>query len=122
MNQQHVKIKDTPHYTISAAALADWLDAQPEKWWSVDGEPHLMSVVDFPCPSDELSPPLRKIGKSMLIHDFHPDAAARGEPIPTDQLYRLGDTRNRSKRPYYAMSWEDDDETWLLIEDRPLIG
>ncbi len=64
-----MSVKDQPHYKLAANVLADWLDAQPEKWWSVDGDPLLMSIVDFPCPSDELAAAIRHEGKGLLLQD-----------------------------------------------------
>lgn len=120
MNEEYVKIKNLAHNTISTAELADWLDTQPEKWWSVDGEFFLMSVLDFPCPTDELSPVIRGLNKTALVHN--PVTNSHGEKISRDQLSLLGNTHSRSKRPIYAMSWDDSDEVWLLMEDRPLEG
>ena len=64
-----MSLKDKPHYTLPASALADWIESKADKWWSVDGDPRLMSVLDFPCPSDELAPAIRGVGKDVLIYD-----------------------------------------------------
>lgn len=51
-----MSLRDKPHYKLPGSVLADWIECQSDKWWSVDGDPVLGSVVDFPCPSDELGP------------------------------------------------------------------
>jgi hypothetical protein len=50
-----MSIRDRPHYVIKPAELAKWLDRHTDNWWIVDGDPLLGGVVDFPCPSDELT-------------------------------------------------------------------
>lgn len=114
-------IREMPYYTLSAAALADWIESQPDKWWSVDGDPWLMSVVDFPCPSDELAPKIRKVGKRIWLRDTNPSSQAHGQEIAVEKLDELADTNNRSHRKTYLMSWEGSDEPWLLLEDDPML-
>jgi hypothetical protein len=41
-----MSVKEYPHYSISANALADWLETQPEEWWLVDGSPQFKDYVD----------------------------------------------------------------------------
>ncbi len=86
-----MSLKDKPHYTLPAAALADWIDSQPDRWWLVDGDPHLMGVLDLPCPSDELAPEIRKYGKNLLLYDKTPGSQAHGEVIGADRLDELVD-------------------------------
>ncbi len=33
-----MSVREKPHYTLSAAALAEWIEKQPDQWWSVDGD------------------------------------------------------------------------------------
>jgi hypothetical protein len=117
-----MSLKAKPHYTLPAAALTDWIDSQPDKWWSVDGDPQMMEVVDFPCPSDELSPAIRDVGKDLLVFDRTPGSHARGEKIGAERLTELADTSNRKHRMIFLMSWIDSDEEWLLIEDEALVA
>src|SRR5438128_650141 len=76
-----MSVREKPHYTISSAALAQWIDNQPDKWWMVDGDPYLTGRVDFPCPSDELVEALRKRPKKLLLQDIHQAVSARGQEI-----------------------------------------
>ena len=117
-----MSMKSKPHYTLPADALADWIEGQPDKWWAVDGDPHLMSVVDFPCPSDEVAPALRRVGKDLLVWDKAPGSRARGERIGANRVAALADTSTRKGRMTFLLSWVDSDEEWLLLEDEALVA
>jgi hypothetical protein len=115
-------IRKQPHYTLPAIALAEWLESQPDKWWSVDGDPLLTSIVDFPCPSDELAPVIRRVGKNLLLQDKNPASQAHGEEIAGNQLDELADTRNRKHRKIFLLTWADSDVDWLLLEDEAMVA
>ncbi len=117
-----MSLKSMPHYTLPAAALADWIDSQPDKWWAVDGDPYLMSVVDFPCPGDELAPAIRGVGKDLLVWDRAPGSQARGERIGADRLAGLVDFTKRTHQMIMLLSWSDSDEEWVLREDEALVA
>jgi hypothetical protein len=113
-----VAIKERPHYRIQAYNLAAWIDDQGERtWWSVDGDPLLMSRVDFPCPPDELSSELRGINKPLLVAD--PSDEGSGEEITPEEVGRVVDTNPGGWR-YLYLSWEGSETDWLLLEDEPL--
>jgi hypothetical protein len=117
-----VNVKDKPHYRIPAAALAQWFEGQPDRWWFVDGDPLLTSILDFPCPSDELAPAIRKVGKLLLLQDKNPCSTAHGEEITGDRLDSLSDTNNRHRQKTWRLSWESSGIDWLLIEDQALVA
>ncbi len=114
-------VKEAPHYTLSAAALAGWIESQPDNWWFVDGDPLLTSILDFPCPSDELGPAIRKVGKDLLLRDKNPASNAHGETITGDRLDELADIGNWRREKTLLLSWAGSDIDWLLIEDEALI-
>src|ERR1700680_1587597 len=114
-----MSVREKPHYTLPAEILAGWIERQPDRWWSVDGDPRLTSVVDFPCPGDELAPAIRKIGKGLMVYDRH--GRAHGDVIDSDRLNELCDTANRRHRRTLLFSWVDSDVDWLLIEDEALV-
>jgi hypothetical protein len=116
-----MSVKEKPHYTLAAATLAGWVEGQPEKWWSVDGDPRLTSILDFPCPSDELAPAIRRVGKNLLLHDKNPASTAHGESVAADKLDDLSDTGNRRRKKTLLLSWADSDIDWLLIEDEAMV-
>ena len=116
-----MSLRDKPHYTLSAEALAGWIENQLDQWWSVDGDPRLTSTVDFPCPSDELAPAIRKIGKDLLIYDKTATSKAHGEVLATERLDQLADVNNRRRRKTYLLCWNDSDDEWLLMEDQALV-
>ncbi len=116
-----MSVKDKPHYTLPAAALASWIEKQPERWWSVDGDPRLTGLVDFPAPGDELAPVIRKIGQDLLVYDRTPASTAHGEVIDGDRLYDLADVSNRRHQMTFLFSWADFDNDWLLLEDEALV-
>jgi len=116
-----MSIRDKPHYTLPAATLAGWIESQPDRWWSVDGDPRLTSIVDFPCPSDELAPAIRNIGKSLLVYDRTVGSTAHGEVVGGERLDALADVSNRRHRKTFLLSWADADIDWLLVEDEALV-
>jgi hypothetical protein len=114
-------MKEKPHYTLSATALADWIEAQPEKWWSVDGDPRLSSVLDFPCPSDEIAPTIRRVGGSLLVQDKNSASHAHGEVIEKSKLDELAEISKNRKQKILRLSWSDSAVDWLLLEDEALV-
>jgi hypothetical protein len=122
MEDTNVSVKSQPHYTVPAAELARWIESQPDKWWSVDGDTHLMSVLDFPCPGDELAPALRRVGKDLVIYDKAPASASRGERIGADRLTALAETGPRKRRMIFRLSWCDSEVQWLLLEDEAMVA
>jgi len=116
-----MSVKDKPHFTLPAATLAGWIERQSDRWWSVDGDPRLTSIVDFPCPGDELAPVIRKIGKDLLVYDGNNASTAHGEVIGSDRLDELADVSNWLRHKTFLLSWADSDIDWLLVEDDPLV-
>lgn len=108
---------DLPYYTISAAELAQWFASQSESWWNVDGDPLLTSLVDFPCPSDEIAEAVGQLGMSVRVYDPRKDPAADGSSVEVDRLNDLADTDNNSSARTFLMRWEDGELQWLLAED-----
>src|SRR5438552_1535752 len=115
-----MSLKEKPHYTLRAATLAKWIEEQPDKWWSVDGDPLLTSILDFPCPSDELAPAIRKIDKDLVVQDNRPGSQAKGEYVQDDLLNKLSDTHNKRHQRTFRLSWSNSDLDWLLIEDEAM--
>ncbi|MBI3465901.1 MAG: PQQ-binding-like beta-propeller repeat protein [Planctomycetes bacterium] len=103
-----------------ASTLAEWIESKPDTWWSVDGDPLLTSIVDFPCPSDELAPAIRRIGATLVLQDKDDKSTASGEQVNADRLDDLSDTNNKSRQKTLLLSWKDSDTDWLLMEDEPL--
>jgi len=116
-------------FDLPAAVLADWIDKQGEdRWWNVDGDPFLMSHLFLPCPGDELSAELRRIGRPLTLH--HPgEASGAGSIANADQLdpfvRQLGDDELfRGEPPDWAknrvlvLSWSGSGNPWMLMEDR----
>lgn len=116
-----MSVKEKPHFTLPAATLAGWIESQPEKWWSVDGDPWLSSILSFPCPSDEIVPALSKIGKDLLLYDKTPASKAHGETIAGDKLDGLSDTNNKRHHRTFLLTWADSEIDWLLKEDDPMV-
>jgi hypothetical protein len=106
-----------PYFTLNANELAEWLDAQPQAWWTVDGDPLLTSRVDFPCPSEELSAELRRATTSLRIFDPRERSMAHGESIKHTQLNDLADRGNNSKARTFLLCWDGEDIQWLPAED-----
>lgn len=112
-----VRVLESPHYRIEAFNLAAWLEDQGEEpWWTVDGDPILMSRLEFPAPPDELATELRKLGKPVLVAD--PTGIAMGEEIVPDEIFRVVQSDDLGNR-LLLLAWEDGTTDWQLIEDEP---
>jgi hypothetical protein len=112
------RIRNLPHYTISAAELAVWIESQGDlSWWSVDGDPLLTGRLDFPCPGDELAAALRRVGKALILFDPRGTASSTGESIDANRLNELAPTDDSGNR-VLQLCWEEGpDVDWLLVED-----
>ncbi len=116
-----MSVRKEPHYTLPAAVLAGWIESQPDQWWSVDGDPRLTSVVDFPCPSDELAPAIRKLGMDLLVYAPAAGATAQGQVICADRLNELADRSNWRRRRELVFCWVDSEVDWLLVDDEAVV-
>ena len=115
-------MKDKPHYTLPAAALAEWIESQPDKWWSVDGDPTLTSLLDFPCPSDEIAPAIRQLGGDLLVQAKDNGSQAHGEVIGRDALDAQAELSKRRHQKILRLSWLGSDIDWLLLEDEAMVA
>jgi hypothetical protein len=107
--------KEIPFAVIDAQELARWVDAQPETWWTVDGDPLLTAELDFPCPAQELSAALRKHAGNLFV--LAPGSARHGEVITGGQLDSFSQRDRRYNERSFLLRWEDEDQPWLLSED-----
>ncbi len=123
-------IRDEPHYEISSAELAAWLDRQGDAWWSVDGDPLLTGLLAFPSPGDELSDVLRRLNRSLLVQDRRAEPRGKGERIDSTGLDELVTTfanhvhpTNGGEKPAWVadrlffFSWKGSSGEWMLVED-----
>ena len=109
-----------PHYIISSAELAKWIEGQKDLWWYVDGDPLLMSKLDFSCPSEELAAELRKYESELMVFDGSEASTANGETIAADEFGKLANTDNNYSARNFLMSWVNENGEivqWLLAED-----
>jgi hypothetical protein len=113
-----MSLQNEPHYSLSAATLAEWIEKQPERWWVVDGDSWLMERVLFPCPGDELVEALQKNGGRLLVYDKTPGSRAHGEEIGVDRLDALCDTSDNFQQKTLLLSWDNGPREWLLVEDK----
>jgi hypothetical protein len=117
-------IHKVPNYEVSSSELAGWLEQQgADRWWSVDGDYVLGSLVSFPCPGDELAGVLRRLNRPLLLADKDQNPDARGQKIRAEDLDRLvdrlpsaGRVGEKADRALY-FSWKGSDNDWLLVED-----
>ncbi len=117
-----MSLKSDPHYTLSAAELADWIESQPDKWWSVYGDDDRLVAVDSPSPGDELAPVIRRVGKDVLVWDKAPGSQARGERIRADRLPGIAYYGLQRHNMRFVMAWADADDVWELVEDEALVA
>lgn len=114
-----VLVAEQPHYVVQAFNLADWLENQEDSediWWTVDGDPMLMSRMEFPAPPDELAQELRQINKPLLVRD--PNGTGSGEEIVPEEISPVAESDEWGNRKF-LMCWQGNDAEWELIEDEP---
>jgi hypothetical protein len=107
------------HYVIKPSEVAEWLDQEPSTWWIVHGDSRLTRIVDFPCPSSELSEALRRYHKNLFIYAPKPAAAGSqpsGQAIKWQGLNELSDRDNPEKSRTFFLSWSDREDDWMLAE------
>ena len=124
-----MSLRNEPPFTLPSEALADWLERQgADRWWSVDGDPLLTGRLSFPCPADELACELRRIHRTLRVHDLRDPPVGHGElnaPAVLDALVtRLGGNGDADGRTeagendrLLVLSWDDRGDVWLLVED-----
>ncbi len=123
-------IRGGPHYEISAAELAEWLEEQGKNlWWNVDGDPLLTGRMTFPCPAWKLARELRTIDRPLLVQAKKEDNSAIGQAINKDKLNqivgRFADTLHvlNAVAPRWSddrilnLHWKHRTHEWLLVED-----
>jgi hypothetical protein len=114
----YARIADGPHYRVQAQTLAAWIEQQgTSTLWRVDGDPVLMSNLEFPCPCDELAGELRRINTALLVAD--PNHMGAGQEVVTAQLSNLVESEELGVPTLY-LSWQDGLTDWLLIKDEPV--
>ena len=115
---------------ISSAELARWIEAQGQDcWWTVDNDPLLTGLEDFPCPGDVLAEVLRRISRPLLVLTS-PNGAQPGDVAITAErldayVGRLGDSVyvQQGEKPLWAndrvlfLRWKDAGDEWMLVED-----
>jgi hypothetical protein len=111
--------KKRPHYVIKPSEIAEWLDREPGTWWIVHGDSRLTGIVDFPCPSGELSEALRRYQNDLLIYAPKPISTGSkpsGQAIKSQGLNDLSDRDNPEKSRTFFFSWSDREDDWMLAE------
>ena len=117
-----MSIRTQPHSVVSAEVLAKWIEDQPDRWWSVDGDPRLMGTVDFPCPSDELAPAIRGVGKDLLVA-LRKGSDSRGVArIDAPELEEYVETFRGQPWKIVRLAWVDLDLDWLLLEEEAMVA
>ncbi|MFO7905690.1 MAG: hypothetical protein R6U98_23735 [Pirellulaceae bacterium] len=114
-----VSVAEQPHYVVQARSLGDWLENQEDSediWWTVDGDPTLMSRMEFPAPPDELAQELRQINNPLLVRD--PNETGNGEEITPEEISNVAESDERGNRSF-LMCWQGSNNDWELIEDEP---
>jgi hypothetical protein len=124
-------IRGGPHYELSSAELAAWLEEQgPDRWWTVDGDPLLTGRMTFPCPARYLAAELQKLSRPLLVKAKTDDHAAKGQPMSKDQIdavvERVGSDIHiigEGAKPLWPddrilyLCWKGSINEWLLQED-----
>ncbi|MEE8452297.1 MAG: hypothetical protein V3R99_10295 [Thermoguttaceae bacterium] len=102
---------------LAAQVLADWLDRDPDLYWTVDGDRRLATKISSPCPGDELAGVLRTIDQPLLVFDRRQPSPAKQKSVDVSQLDGLVETEELRTR-VLQFQWEDSPTEWILIEDK----
>jgi hypothetical protein len=125
------KIHEQPHYEVSSAELATWVEQQgANTWWSIGEDRYLSSRLSAQCRGDELANVLRRANRTLLVHDplLRPDA--RGQTVTATDINSLtirtdpaifesvgqpvpGWANDR----YLWLCWSGERNEWTLTED-----
>ncbi len=107
-------IEGRPQYRLTNAEVVFWLFERGDRLWRVDGDPVLGSVLNIPCPTDELVHQIVKVGRDMLI--IEPPNFVEASPFSIDQLV---DNEGEMGGPTLAIVWDGmkNNQYWLLIEE-----
>ena len=84
------KIHEQPHYEVSSAELATWVEQQgTNTWWAIGDDRYLSSRLSAQCRGDDLAAVLRRANRTLLVHDplLRPDA--RGQTITANDIDSL---------------------------------
>jgi hypothetical protein len=112
-----LSVAEQPHYVVQPYNLAEWiLDQGDEAWWTVDGDPRLMSQLEFPAPPDELSEVIRRVNRPLLVVD--PSGKASGEELLPEEINRVLEADEYGNRRL-QLCWQGSPDGWLLIEEQP---
>lgn len=110
-----VRIAEQPHYVIESYNLAAWLEDHDENtWWTVDGDPILMSRLEFPAPSDELAAEIMKLEKRLLVAD--PKGNAMGEELTPEDVDSVMVTDEHGES-MLLLSWVGGSTDWQLMKE-----
>jgi hypothetical protein len=119
MSVATMRIAERPHFTIAPYNLAAWIADQGENvWWTVDGDPLLMSRLDFPCPPEEIAAELQRHTTRLLVAD--PQRRAGGEELTPEEFGHVTEMFRERGDPLF-LSWETGEVDWLLAQDKPLV-
>lgn len=101
---------------VAVRVLADWLDREPDLYWTVDGDRKLATKIGSPCPGDELAGVLRTIDQALWVFDRRQPSSAKQKSVDVSQLDELVETEELHTR-VLQFHWEDSPDEWILIED-----
>ncbi len=115
---------------LDSAELAEWIEKQGDRWWTVDGDPLLTGLITFPCPGDELAAELRTLNRTLLVQDRRNNAGAALPDAKLDlidavvdmignNMHTTGEKHPRwLKDRFLCLRWKGSPATeWLLVED-----
>jgi hypothetical protein len=125
------KIHEQPHYEVSSAELATWVEQQgANTWWSIGEDRYLSSRLSAECLGDDLAAVLRRTNRTLLVHDPRLRPDARGQTVTArdiDSLTARTDPAifHATGQPvpgwandrYLWLCWKGEQNAWTLTED-----
>ncbi len=91
---------------IDYREIADWLRRDPDRYWTVDGDPVLGSMLNFPATGGELADAVESLAVDLLVFEHVPHSSDLDDCVETEEL----GTR------VLKLRWANGSE-WILIED-----
>lgn len=115
-----MSIREHTYYQVTSDTLSRWLENQSDhSMWSVDGDPILTGLMNFPCLASDLANEIQRLNKSLLVYADSPlPNHDLGQGLSVDDLDCIA-IREEGNR-VFQFCWEQGSPEidWLMIEDQ----
>src|SRR6266436_6780762 len=103
---------------LSPQELGAWLDRQgSDRWWLVDGDPLLTSLVSFPCTGDEIAAVLRRIDKPLFLLSRNAAQPGESTELGIEDIDRFAFLDPFRDERMFRLRWDSipPGQEWMLL-------